>query len=970
MKVSREQESPRINRKTEISNKYTETSRYLKAMEGAMEAIQPNTTPMTIEQTLRIELMSEEAKTLSKRAQNFMRNNKDGKNSSKEFTPVNFENSQVKTTFVQYANEKIGVEAMSAGVDPRQVVLNNQQTFLNGDAVTLGAVDATTHIRFFDETVGTWVDHPILDHFQLLNPNADPKVTGGKFSMARSEPYLYGGSIVNAGVFQNGKVIAYITEGMPQSITVDGKTFPVIGVSPSDPNALVLYVRNTDRVVTPGKPSGVEYTSYARENFHPGTVETTPTIEPTGRASIETSANIREVIRMWQEQAVSDLHKAQENGSFFGKLTPEQRLAVFEWMDGDLRQAYNAERYMTQRYGETMVDAALLNYNKRYGFDNMLTMLSPYQFWMTRSIANWGKRMISQPKWFSMYARIQKLIEKNKKDFLPSRLEGLVGLPMPNMGDGMGDSWFFDIFNTLLPFQQFYNAADYFIGNLNTIHQNTMTQLDEMYANGLITAEQYDEASQSKGDLYWQLFQENRAADESDTSMGGLMGTFFGPPVWADALKKHLTGKDKAISYSPMFRLGNTIKATGENTMLEEMTNLVGGALQLPENGLRKLFGIESNPDGNYADYGIISNIARMQTEMEISESDALEAIAAGPGNRIYDEALSRYRQQNAQRMQGGALMTEIGQSLGGNKDTSVGQIAGTALASIFGARTFSDGERMHREQQQLYRDMIKNLDKDSDAYKNFWKTFPDYMTYSYAYTDDPEQRYHKVLLDMLGNAYYDLPDAQKNLVRDQLPDRFNKLYLDSETKAPNSLTNDEIIEWIRAMEGKAPNINNDAIAQNAQDAVNLMWYSDSAVGLYERYLKYIDREFPGWKEAQDGYYDIPEDRRDQYLIDNPVLQRKWDYDEAVKRANPELAVMLNSRSAGSQVYYGTYENITKAIMGRINSSTKSYLENYIDHGFAIPAWAEQNLRTAYGSMIPYMGVNVSYDEWLKSIPK
>ena len=512
---------------------------------------------------------------------------------------------------------------------------------------------------------------------------------------------------------------------MVQSVTVDGKTFPVIGVSPDNPNALVLYVQDKPRVVTPGQPRNVEYTSYAKENFHPGQIGTTPTIQPWGQAYLESSAGIREALRLWKQQALSDMSKAQTNGSFFGKLNDAQRRAIIEWMDGDLRQAYNAQRYMTQRYGETMVDASLLNYNKRYGFDNMLTMASPYQFWMTRSVANWSKRMISQPAWFSMYARIQRLIEKNKKDFLPTRLEGLVGLPMPNMGDGMGDSWFFDILNTVFPFQQFYNAHDYYFKSLNTVHKNTLSRIEDMYMNGElfkgqpITEEMYREAiDNGNGDLYWAIFHDEQLNDEADTSASGLMGTFFGPPVWFDMVKKHIQGKDKAISYSPMFRVGNLVKAVGDETPLEELTNFIGGTMQLPENGIRKLMGIESNPDGNYADYSIIMNIANMRAEMKISDNDALKAIAEGPGNKIYDQALYQYRQQQAARMQGGALATEIGQSLGGNKETSLGQLAGSAVASLFGAKTFAEGERMHREQQQLYWDSISKLDRKDDTYQ------------------------------------------------------------------------------------------------------------------------------------------------------------------------------------------------------------------------------------------------------------
>ena len=964
-KESIKQEPKRVQRKTQISYEYEQAAKMLKAMESAMESNPTPAGPTSIENTLRLELMYDEAKNIVKNAGDFLEKYNDGDNGSKVYEPMNFENSKVKTSFVDYGKEIIAQRAAEAGANPMiESARNAANYFYNGDAVTLGTVDATQPAKYFDSETGTFISHKILDHFQLVNPDADPKVTGSKFSMARSEPYMYNGQMVNAGVFYKGKVIAYITEGMQQTITVDGKTYPVIGISPNDPNSVVLYVGDKVREVTPGRPKNVEYSIYAKENFHPGGIGTTPSVQPMGTAALESSFGIRKAIDLWRDQAISDLHKAQSNGSLFGKLNDAQRQAVFEYMDGDLRQAYNAQRYMTQRYGETMVDAALLNYNRRYGFDNALTMISPYQFWMTRSLANWGKRMISQPAWFSMYARLQRLIEKNKKDFLPSRLEGMVGIPMPNMGDGMGDSWFFDIMNTIFPFQQFYNATDYFIGNLNTIHKNTMTQIDEMHENGDLTDEEYEEASQGKGDIYKRIFEENRANDETDTSASGLLGTFFGPPLWFDIAKKHLQGKDKSISYSPMFRTGSLVKAAGDNTWFEELTDILGSALQLPENTMRKVLHIESNPDGNFADYGIISNIARMRTENEISDNDALNAIAEGEGNPIYDEALRRYRQSNAQRMQGGALATELGQWIGGNKDTSLGQIAGTALASVFGAKTFSDGERQHRIDQKLYHDIIKGLPHDSDAYKKFWKDHPDYSVYSYAYEDDPEERYHRILVDNLENAYYALDYSQRLAADRAFGDRFTTLFVDKDTKATDWLENDEIIQWTRAMQGNVPDLNDGAINDSMKDAIQVKWYADSVQADYDRYIRDRDRLFPGITEVQNGYYALDTKYRKQYLIDNPMLQKYWDWNQKVKDANPKLNVYLTDKSAQYNVSEGEYANITDAVMSKLNDWTMKQLRNHITNGWKLNPSAERTLKTVYTSL----QTNVPYETWLQSL--
>ena len=970
--ISWEQENVRVQRKKAISNAYTQSAQTLKQMEGAMPKNTSLTKNMTLAETLKAELMFEEGTGYSARSGEFLQKYQKGADPSKVYEPINYENQNVKTSFYEYGQQRIINDAIANGTDAMADAAALQSKFFGGDAVPLGAADVV-HAKNVGDTVyipatKTLERLVITDHFELLNPKADLKAS--EYTVARSKPWMFGDQTVNAGVYKNGQLIGYITAGMDETVVVDGKTYPILGISKKNPNTYLVMVQDSVREVTPGKPKGANYSIYAKENFHPGGIGTTPTIEPLGQAALESSAGIRQAIGLWKDQALSDVRKAQSQGSLYGKLTDDQKVAVFEWMDGDLRQAYNSQRYQTQRYAETMVDAALLNYNRRYGIDNALTMICPYQFWMTRSIMNWGKRMISQPAWFSMYARLEKLIEKNKKDFLPTRLEGWVGLPMPNMGDGMGSAWFFDLAPTFLPFQQFYNVTEYFQKNLNTIHKNTLSLIDEMYADGtpyngqVITEEMYDEAMQGKGDLYWSVFKEERENDESDTSASGLLGTFFGPPVWFDALRKHLAGKDKDISYSPMYRLGNMVKATGDDTWFEDLTNLVGGVMQMPENALRRVAGIESNPDGNYADYGIISNIANMLTDKEISLNDARNAIAEGEGNKIYDQALYRYRQTQAYRQQGGALATEIGQSLGGNKETSVGQIAGSAVASLFGAKVLPEGERQHREQQALYRKIAASGDKD--AYDKFWDDFPEYTVHSYASIDDPDERLHRVLLDNLKTAYYSLPQTQQTAAQRALPKRFYELFVNPDTRAYNYLEDEEMIQWTRALQGNVPNFSNGEITAPMEQAQQINWYVDSVQADYDRYKRDFDKLFLGYDTVNQGYYNIPESMRAKYLVDNPMLQKAWKWRDDAIAANPRLAVYLNDSSAQYKVNKGEYDNITDALMSKLNSWTLNELKTYMQYKRKMNPKAEATLRSVYTSLM----TNVPYETWLASLVK
>lgn len=974
MEESLTQEKPRQNRKREIHYAYEQIARQIKGFEGAMdpELLGTKMAP-TLEHTMNAEFIYEEAKGKTKQAGEFLKKYKDGVDTSKPFEPTDYRNKNVQGSFFEYGQERLRNEATANGLNPRTADAEFVLKYYDGTAVPLGTVDAVHDTRrAYDPQTGEMHNLVVTDHFELLKPKQNLKTS--EYVIARCQPYAYGNDIVTAGVYHNGKLIAYITEGMQEKVTVRSNTYPIFGKSITDPSGYVVMVQDKPRTFTPGKPNGVEFTAYADQNFHPGAIGSTPDVEPWGRAALESSMPIRDALNRWEEQSIYDLQKARQNGSFFSRLNPDQQAAVLAWTDQNLTQAYNAQRYMTKRYGETMVDATLLNYNNRYGFDNTLTMLMPYQYWLTRSVANWGKRMIAMPAWYSMYSRLQKLIEKNKKDFLPTRLEGLGGLLMPNMGDGMGDSYFIDIGNTLFPFQQFYNATEYFEKSLNTIHRNTMTQIDEMYDSGTmfhgapITDEMYEEAKKGRGELYREIFEKQRSSDESDTSMMGLMQTFMSPPVWFDMVSKHMRGRDKDISYSPMFRLGNTVKATGDNTAFEDVTDLVGSALQGPESAIRKLMGIDINPDGNYADYGIVSNIAQMVTTHEISKRDAMKAIAEGAGNEIYDMALSRYRQAQAYRQQGGALMTEIGQSLGGNKDTSLGQIAGSGLASMFGAKIFSQGELQHREDQALLRQIMNIPDEEErkKARREFYKTHPDYRLYSYSYEDDPDKRLHKVLVDMLSDSYYALPESQQIAVQKSLGTMFTEMFVNPDTRATDYIDNDTLIEWTAAMQGSTPNFSDEALNRPARMAEEVTWYADSVQADYDRFVRDRDKKFPGIKTVEEGYYKVPASMRDKYLEKNPMLAEYRDWKDKAFRANPRLATYLNDRSAVYSVSNGEYDSITEALMGKLSGATLTRLQNYIDNGWAIPAWAERNLKKTYNGLM----TQVPYETWLRSIAK
>lgn len=788
-------------------------------------------------------------------------------------------------------------------------------------------------------------------------------------SMVRTQPFYYNDQLVKAGVVHNGEIIAYITTTMPDTISVGGYTFPVIGVDTFDPNALWLYVKDEPVKVTPGKPNGVDYSVFAENGEHPMRFGTTPTTEPWGTAAWETSLPLREALNLWRDEALEQLQTNLNNGSFFGKLTPEQQKALYSWVDGKLQSAYNYQRFAANRYGDTMVDLSMLNYNDRHGFDNTLTALMPYQYWITRSVMNWGRRMIDQPKWFSMYARLEKLIEKNKRDFLPSRLEGMVGIPLPFMPKGLGQGLYFNPFDIQLPFKQFYNFSEYFDRNLHTIHKNTISVIEEHYREGrpynghIITKQEYDDAMLGKGNLYNQVFWDQRNSDETNTGLSGLVSSYFNPNVLVSSLWKAIESKSshgKDLSYSPMYKLGNTLRASARDTAAEGIFGILADVLQMPDKTWRKVLNAESDPIGSsWTDYWTVKYLTDMLYSKEHSYNEVFNAIAEGENNPLWQEARNRYSTSEAYKQQGGAILNEVMQSIAGNKPTSFGNIAGTALTSIFGGRTYTSGEEDYRRMQDLY----YNVKNDPGMYDEFWKQLPEYKVGGYAYKiDNREDLLHTMLVDNCSNAYYALPKDQQQAVYNGLGKQFQQLFIDKETRAPDQIDNRTLIEWTRAMQGNVPNIADATLYQPMQDAFTIQWYSDSLQGLIDRFNRDKKQRYPGIDTIEQGYYNTQ--LKDQYLAIHPELREYWNWKESAGMANPQLGAYHARQTAENKVNSGKYNDITEAIKSQVNNYSRTCLDNHIKKGWSLPASVEHQLKVAYTNL----GVNIPFETWLKEI--
>ena len=219
------------------------------------------------------------------------------------------------------------------------------------------------------------------------------------------------------------------------------------------------------------------------------------------------------------------------------------------------------------------------------------------------------------------------------------------------------------------------------------------------------------------------------------------------------------------------------------------------------------------------------------------------------------------------------------------------------------------------------------------------------------------------MMVSKVWTTYMALPEAQRKRVADGLGSRFQTLFLNKETRATDYLDDEELGEWIRAMNGDDPTFTDADINDPMRKAQEITWYADTPLAQYEVLKAEFDRRFPGFSEIESGYYDLKTDaEREQYKIDNPILEEGQKWRDAVKQANPAAGVIWNERSPSYKVSQGEYDSILQARIGELSDSYLKRFTDFAKYGYALPAWALDKAQSIYASA----HTNLSFDQWMK----
>lgn len=184
-----------------------------------------------------------------------------------------------------------------------------------------------------------------------------------------------------------------------------------------------------------------------------------------GMATAARPADMALAAERQQVGALQGLRGRLENGGWGDaleaqatRLTEEQIQQLRDWYRTDYLPMNHARGLVTVQAARDAADFALLDYSKRRNFDTLLSQLIPYHYWYTRSARNWAIRFAARPQLARQYLTYKKWVKQtNEARGYPSRLEGMVEIPLPMLPEWTGQRTFIDPLRYAWPFQAFMN---------------------------------------------------------------------------------------------------------------------------------------------------------------------------------------------------------------------------------------------------------------------------------------------------------------------------------------------------------------------------------------------------------------------------------------------------------------------------------------------------------------------------------
>lgn len=617
----------------------------------------------------------------------------------------------------------------------------------------------------------------------------------------------------------------------------------------------------------------------------------------------------------------------------------------FNYADLDAETQQSMKRYVNQvkndmataklatvRYGEGMRDFALLNYNRRYGFDKMLDVWAPYQFFYTRSALNGLARVIDKPSWFSNYARLQ-MMQNRYENNLPERLRGKIRIPAPWMPDWMGDAMYIDPSNIMFQFQSYIQPWERVTQDKKYVEIQAERVLQEWASDGTMPVGELQDAFTNHAGPMWEKAMAEAAQRRNYEQASPFdMAAMFLSPAWY--LKNpwyDVTGKLGGYSGDqqlPITRAGQAFETATKGTWAEPVGKFLG-LFAKPEKYARERSGLEEF--GELDIYYTKRQVANMVADGLIDTEQAQVAMMEQQGE-VWEQARERVKMELAMR-------TPLAAALYAGTHEGLGAGLATLPASLFGSGLLPEGELKYRGLKEKWDAAWKAYDAgDKEALSNFFDDHPEYEAYM-AKNKDEGEMLRSFLVGQVWDNYMALDKANRKVVTGQMGQMFQQSFLNKETRSYEAIDTETLAMWSKMLRGQVPNVEaTQTVTQAPQYTFPELEGIPPAISAsLNKYEMQKEQMFPGVNDIQNIYYEYPKgsQERRRVLQIFPQLRGYWDWRRDYLNDYPEAAQFLDSQTAEAIV-----RGEQKAV-GMDNEQARRLLMYYRPTDFAAP------LRTA-----------------------
>jgi len=496
------------------------------------------------------------------------------------------------------------------------------------------------------------------------------------------------------------------------------------------------------------------------------------------------------------------------------------------------------------RWGESRRDAALLNYSRRYGADNLAGAIFPYQFWYTRSIINWAVRAIDKPGWFANYARMREAQRNiNQAPGFPTRLADKMRIPVPFLPEWAGGGVYIDPLHQVFPFENFAQPWEQYTEQKSMLVKRAQYILQDWVGEEQISEAEAAQAMSTQSGAIWEKARTQAEIELKDeTSNPWDFITLMSSPNLPVSIAVNLMrGKPGSISQLPATRAIQSATAW-----------LTPGGINI-ESGIRKAVGLPER--GEFWDFYIDRQLANMAATGEITTEEATRAMVERSGP-AFEEATDQVGKVQATRFFGSALWLDF----------------------------FPEGEQIQRDLQQEFSKAIDS--GDSKAVATFFDEHPEYRArLLMSDWNNPEERMKNFLVSEVWNRWRDLPDLYKREAQEQLGPLFQEAFLDKETRSYDAIDNDTLAYWSQVMGGYTPEVEGGSRVISG----GLQFSPAQTAQEYQVYQDTREKEYPGISALQEFYFALPEAQQQIFMDNNPQLQKYWDWRDTYLAQNPEV---------------------------------------------------------------------------------